>query len=68
MWAVAVQKSLSRRQRSEDVVVGMVELTHQAVDVGRGVPADVGDEQGNELGGHVVKHRAMDTDFLQNVP
>lgn len=54
--------------RSEDVVIRMVELTHQAVDVGRGVPPDVGDEQGDELWGDVVKHGAVDADFLQNVP
>lgn len=52
---------------SEDMVIRVVELARQAVDVGRRVPTDVGDEEGNEVGGHVVKHRTVDTDLLQNV-
>lgn len=50
------------------MIVRMVELTHQAVDVGRCVPTNVGDKQCNELWGHVVKHRAVNADLLQNVP
>lgn len=45
----------------------MVEFTHQAVDVGRCIPTNVGDKEGNELWGDVVKHRTMNTDLLQNV-
>lgn len=52
---------------SEDMVVRMVELAHQAVDVGRCIPTNVGDKEGNEVRGHVVKHRTVDTDLLQNV-
>lgn len=52
---------------SEDVVIRMIELAHQAVDVGWCVPANVGDKEGNEVGGHVVKHRTVDADLLQNV-
>ena len=46
----------------------MVEFTHQAVDVGRCIPTNVGDKQSNELWRDVVKHGAMDTDLLQDVP
>ena len=53
---------------SQDVVIRVVELTHQTVDVGRSIPANVGDKEGNELWGDVVKHRAMNADFLQDVP
>lgn len=50
------------------MILRMVELTHQAVDIGRCVPTDVGDEEGDKLRGNVVKHRAVNTDLLQNVP
>lgn len=50
------------------MIIRMVQLTHQAVDVGRCIPTNVGDKEGNELWGNVVKHRAMNTDFLQDVP
>lgn len=50
------------------MIVGMVEFTHQAVDVGRRIPPNVGDKEGNELWGDVVKHGAVNTDLLQNVP
>lgn len=49
------------------MVIRMVELAHQAVDVGWRVPTNVGDKEGNEVGGHVVKHGTVDTDLLQNV-
>lgn len=52
----------------QDVIVRMVEFTHQAVDVGRCIPTNVGDKQGNELWRDVVKDGAMDTDLLQDVP
>lgn len=50
------------------MVIRVVEFTHQAVDVGRGIAPNVGDKEGNELWGDVVEHRAMDADLLQDVP
>lgn len=50
------------------MIIRMVQFTHQAVDVGRCVPTDVRDKEGNELWGNIVKHGAMNADFLQNVP
>lgn len=50
------------------MIVRMVEFTHQAVDVGRCIPTNVGDKECNELRGHVVKYRAVNADLLQNVP
>ena len=50
------------------MIVRMVEFTHQAVDVRRCIPTNVGDKQSNELWRDVVKHGAMDTDLLQDVP
>lgn len=50
------------------MIIRMVEFTHQAVDVGRRIPTNVGDEEGNELWGDVVKHGAVNADLLQNVP
>lgn len=50
------------------MIIRMVEFTHQAVDVGRCIPTNVGDKQSNELWRDVVKHGAMDTDLLQDIP
>lgn len=50
------------------MIIRMVEFTHQAVDVGRCVPTNVGDKEGDELWGDVVKNRAVNADLLQNVP
>lgn len=50
------------------MIIRMVEFTHQVVDIGRCIPTNFGDKEGNEFWGHVVKHRAMNTDLLQNVP
>lgn len=53
---------------SEDMVIRVVELAHQSVDVGGCIPTNVGDKESNELRGHVVEHRTVNADLLQNVP
>lgn len=50
------------------MVIRVVELAHQSVDVGGCVSTNVGDKESNELRGHVVKHRTVNADLLQNVP
>lgn len=45
----------------------MVQLTHQAVDVGRCIPTDVGDKQGDEFWRDVVKHWAVNADLFQDI-
>lgn len=53
---------------SEDMVIRVVELAHQPVDIGWRIPTNVGDKESNELGGHIVEHRTVNVDLLQNVP
>lgn len=52
----------------EFIVIGMVELAHQAVDVGRCVTPDVRNEESNELRRDIVKHWAVNIDFCQDLP
>lgn len=52
----------------EFIVIWMVELTHEAVDVGRCVTPNVGNEESNELRRDVVKHWAVNIDFCQDLP
>lgn len=52
----------------ELIVIWMVELAHQAVDVGRRVTPNVGNEESNELWRDVVKHWAMNVDLCQDLP
>lgn len=53
---------------SEFIVIRVVELAHEAVDVGRRVTPDVGNEESNELWRDVVKHGAVNVDFCQDLP
>lgn len=45
------------------MVIRMVELTHEAIDVGGCITPNVGDEESNELWGNIVKHWAMNIDL-----
>lgn len=53
---------------SEFIVIWMVELAHEAVDVGRGIAPYVRNEESNELRRDVVKHWAVNIDFCQDLP
>lgn len=53
---------------SELMVLWVVQLTHKAVYVGGGVATDVGNEEGDELRRHVVKHGAMHVHLGQDLP
>lgn len=52
----------------EFIVIWMVELTHEAVDVGRCITPNVRNEESNELWRDVVKHWAVNIDFCQDLP
>lgn len=52
----------------EFIVIWMVELTHEAVDVGRCVTPYVRNEESNELWRDVVKHWAVNIDLCQDLP
>lgn len=52
----------------EFIVIWMVELTHEAVDVGRRVTPNVRNEESNELWRDVVKHWAVNIDLSQDLP
>lgn len=52
----------------EFIVIWMVELAHEAVDVGRCIAPNVRNEESNELRRDVVKHWAVHIDFCQDLP
>lgn len=52
---------------SELVVLRVVQLAHQAVDVGRCISPDVGDEEGDELRGNIIKHGAVSVHLRQDL-
>lgn len=52
----------------ELIVIRMVELTHEAVDVGRRVTPNVRNEESNELWWDVIKHWAVNVDLCQDLP
>lgn len=49
------------------MIFRVVEFTHQAVDVRRSVSSDVGDEEGDQLGWHVVKYRTVSVHLGQDL-
>lgn len=51
----------------ELMVLRVVQLTHQAVDVGWRVSSDVGDEECDELWGNVIKHGAVSVHLRQDL-
>lgn len=51
----------------ELVVLGVVQLAHQAVDVGRSISTDVGDEECDEFRGDVIKHGTVSIHLRQDL-
>jgi len=62
VWRVACFMAL------EFIVIRMVELAHEAVDVGRCITPNVRNEESNELWRDIVKHWAMNIDLCQDLP
>lgn len=61
-------RGISEFNELQLVIIGVVEFTHQPVDIGWSVAPNVGDEEGDEFWRHVIEHRAVSAHFAQDLP